>query len=99
MKAQTILLLCATALGAIAFHPSAASADVSFSTGSQGTSISIGTPPVYQPPLVIEQRPVIVEEHTPEWRRREEMRLREEARLREERRLAELRRGHDRYYR
>lgn len=37
MKAPTILLLCATTIGAIAFHPPAASAEVVFSTGSQGT--------------------------------------------------------------
>jgi hypothetical protein len=83
MKAPTILLLCATAIGAIAFHPSAASADVVFSTGSQGTSISIGdSRPIYQP--------VIIEQRNPEWRYREEERLREEHRLAEQRsRLAE----------
>lgn len=84
MKAATVLLLCATAIGAIAFHPSAASADVVFSTGSQGTSISIGEPtPIYQP--------VFIEQRNPEWRYREETRFREEARLREERRIAEQR--------
>ena len=89
MKAPTILLLCATAISAIAFHPSAASADVSFSTGSQGTSISIGAPvPVYQPPVVIQQPLAFVQPYTPEWRQREEIRLREEARLREEHHLA-----------
>jgi hypothetical protein len=85
MKSPTILLLCATAIGAIAFHPSAASADVVFSTGRQGTSISIGNSrPVYQP--------VIIEQRNPEWRYREEERLRKEHRLterRERERLAE----------
>lgn len=85
MKALTILLLSATAIGAIAFHPTAASAEVVFSTGSQGTSIRIGDQePIYQP--------VIIEQRNPEWRYREEARLREERRLAEQRereRLAE----------
>jgi hypothetical protein len=78
MKAPTILLLSAAAIGAIAFQPSAASAEVSF-------SLNIGTP-VYQP--------VIIEQRNPEWRYREEERIREERRLAEQReneRLAERR--------
>jgi hypothetical protein len=92
VKASTILLLCAAAIGAIAFHPSAASADIDFNIGSQGTSVCLGScnpAPDYQAPVVIEQRPVIVEEHTPEWRQREEWRRREEIRLGEERRYRE----------
>lgn len=88
MKTQTILLMCAAAIGAIAFHPSAASADVSFNTGRQGTSVCLGScnsTPYYQAPVVIKQRPVIVEEHTPEWRWREEARLREERRFADDR--------------
>ena len=89
MKAQTILLLCAAAIGAIAFHPSAASADIDFSIGSQGTSVCLGScnpVPVYQP--------VIIEQRNSESRYREEERIREEHRLaenRERERFAEQR--------
>ncbi len=78
MRVSTIVLLCVTAVGAIAFNPKAASADIDFSTGSQGTSIRIGDPaPVYQP--------VVVEHRNSESRYREEEYIREEHRLAENR--------------
>jgi len=86
MKITTLLLICTTAIGAIALQPNAASADVSLSTGNQGTSISIrSSEPAYQNRVIVQPRPVIIEQKSPEWKRREEARIKEARRIAERR--------------